>query len=213
MQFRNDYEVIVVDYGCPENAFSYAAQISSIRKDLLIKAIKVQDKTEKWNPGRCRNIGANQAKNDWLFFIDADMILQPSVLMKVEEVIKKHHPVVIQRNLHAKSGDKNGTCVIRAKEFHEINGYNESGIGWCLEDVDLYNRLKRYRKTHFYDENMIKIQPIHHGWELRNRFNDIKDFKQNVATYYHSMCKDQNCVNPKGYGQGKLQIFSNSTLK
>lgn len=209
MQFRNDYEVIVVDYGCPENAFAYVLQSSHTRKELPITAVKVQDKAEQWNPGRARNIGANQASGDWLFFVDADMILQSTVLLKVDEIIQKNHPILIQKNLNSGNGDKNGTCLIRAKEFHEVKGYNERGIGWCLEDVDIYNRLNRYNKTFYYDENIIKIHPISHGWDLRNRFNDIKDFNKNVSTYYQSMCREQNCVNPNGYGQGKLKIFSN----
>jgi glycosyltransferase involved in cell wall biosynthesis len=213
MQFRTDYEVIVVDYGCPDNSFSHVTKVACSRKDLSIKSIRVKDKTEKWNPGRCRNIGANQATGDWLFFIDADMILQPNVLLNVEKIIQDKNPVCIHKNIYSGVGDKNGTCLIHAKEFHEINGYNEKGIGWCYEDVDIYNRLDHYNRTVLYDENIIRITPIRHGWDLRSRFNDIKDIKQNIDTYYPSMCKEQEYVNPKGYGQGKLQIFTNQHTK
>jgi len=211
-QFRQDYEVIIVDYGCPEKTYSKVLQLNQKFKFPNLKVILVQSNTEEWNPGRARNIGANQATQSYLFFVDADMILQPSVLLTLEKIIKKINPVIIKKNIYKGTKDKNGTCVIRRKEFHEVKGYNEKGIGYCYEDIDIYNRLEKYRKNYIYKETEIKIQPIHHGWELRNKFNKIKDFDKNIETYYSTMCKEQNNVNPNGYGQGKLRIFSNLSL-
>lgn len=208
MQFRNDYELIVVDYGCPDKTFSYVIQFFQTRKDLSIKSILVKNQTEQWNPGRCRNIGANQAKGDYFFFVDADMILQPLALLQVEKIIIQKNPILIKKSNHLVNGDKMGTCIIHSKEFHEIKGYNETGIGWCFEDIDIYNRLEKYQKTYNYEESEIKITPIYHDWDLRNRFNNIKNFDQNLSTYYNSMCQEKDHVNPNGYGQGKLNIFS-----
>ena len=122
-------------------------------------------------PARARNLGAQQATGDILFFFDADVAIQPDTIQKVKEIFSttpqlsalfgsyddapgKSNFLSQYRNLlhhyvH-QTGNKNastfwsGCGAIRRDVFLKFNGFNETLFDKpAIEDIELGYRLKK----------------------------------------------------------------------
>lgn len=81
-QKYGDYEIIVVDDGSTDDSISVVETISDNRLRLFRK--------QNGGPSSARNYGVQQAKGDWIFFLDADDTLEEGALEIVEDDIKVH---------------------------------------------------------------------------------------------------------------------------
>jgi glycosyltransferase involved in cell wall biosynthesis len=70
------YEVIVVDYSCPQETYDWCCGLN-VRN---LTVLKVLDDAESFNHSRCRNCGACNAVGSVLAFVDADVRLEPDWL-------------------------------------------------------------------------------------------------------------------------------------
>lgn len=77
-QISSEDEVIVIDTGSDDNSLNIIKQFSSVR---LI--------TTTWedNFSKVRNLGLSIAKKDWVFFIDADEILEKNCIVLLREYL------------------------------------------------------------------------------------------------------------------------------
>jgi glycosyltransferase involved in cell wall biosynthesis len=155
-QTIKDFEVIVVDGNSKDKtvviAQTYQKQLH-MSIEMMIAGVSKQ-----------RNAGAKIAKGDWLIFIDADSILLPYALERIEGFIKKYNPtiftswfssdtdsiadamVILFINmaiegamlLHRPVAQGPFTGVTRAA-FMNVGGYDETR-GWG-EDYDLTKRI------------------------------------------------------------------------
>jgi glycosyltransferase involved in cell wall biosynthesis len=121
-------------------------------------------------PARARNLGAQSAKGEIVFFIDADVAVHPDVFTRIETALKQqpdtaaiigsyddapgtsnflsqyknllHHFVHQQSNEEASTFW--GACgAIRRDVFLALGGFDESYRRPCVEDIELGYRLKR----------------------------------------------------------------------
>jgi len=149
--FRN-FEVIVADAGSKDGTRQAAAEAGCLVIDGGL-------------PGTGRNNGARDARGEWLFFLDADVILPPGFLQVVMDEIREKgldiasctveplngskldrllHGVV---NLYFKATQKfwphaPGFCIIVRKKIHNsINGFDEKIQ--LAEDHDYVRRASR----------------------------------------------------------------------
>nr|BAJ49192.1 hypothetical protein HGMM_F51A06C35 [Candidatus Caldarchaeum subterraneum] len=76
-------EIIVVDNGSTDKTTSIIAEYAAKHSD-KIKLIKLN---RNYGPGAARNIGAQAAKHDILFFLDADMVFPPDFILKMAKHI------------------------------------------------------------------------------------------------------------------------------
>ena len=121
-------------------------------------------------PARPRNIGALQAKGDYLFFVDADVCVPPDTLCRVAETFH-HNPDLtaligsyddtpaaknflsqyknlfhhyVHQNAQKEASTFWGACgAIRRKTFLEIGGFDEKYHRPSIEDIELGYRLKK----------------------------------------------------------------------
>ncbi|HVZ42536.1 MAG TPA: galactosyltransferase-related protein [Ramlibacter sp.] len=161
-------EVIVVDYGCPQGT---AEWVRANHPD--VKLVRVDD-DPGFHHARARNIGAAQARADWLLFIDADVRVKPGWCAWMAQSLR--------RGAFYRAGSVNGvrepetfgTAICPRDAFVRIEGYDEAFRGWGGEDTDLYRRLSALGLSmQAYPADFIDV--IHHGDDERMGFAEVKE--------------------------------------
>jgi glycosyltransferase involved in cell wall biosynthesis len=89
--FNNNYknvEVIIVDQGSTD-------QTLNICKNFDLKIIEVSPTKEYLPPSNSRNLGFKESRGDYIYHLDADMELQPTLLHEIYEIFKNPEIVAI----------------------------------------------------------------------------------------------------------------------
>lgn len=121
-------------------------------------------------PARARNLGAQNAQGDILFFIDADVVIPPDAVRQIEAAFNNDPQLIaIFGSYDEEPGESNflsqyknlfhhyvhqmsreeastfwaGCGAIRRKVFLELGGFDESYRKPCIEDIELGYRLKQ----------------------------------------------------------------------
>ena len=124
---------------------------------------------EPQGPAHARNLGAQAAQGDILFFLDADAVIYPDAIRQIETAFSNHpqlaalfgsyddepgennflsqyknlfHHYVHQNSQEEASTFWSGCGAIRRKVFMELGGFDESYTKPCIEDIELGYRLK-----------------------------------------------------------------------
>ena len=148
-------ELIVVDYNCPQGTAEF------VRKNYqTARIIQIKD-GNKFNLSKARNIGAQEAKGEFIFFCDADILLKEDICAWITALSIKNCFFT-----SSKMDDSYGSCIISKKVFSQISGYDEAFEDWGGEDRDLYQRLEwAGLKALNYPENFLS--PIYHDDTIR----------------------------------------------
>ena len=164
---RMQGEVIVVDDNCPDGTADWVA--ANHPAAVVQRFVDGQP----FNLSRARNSGAATAKGDWLCLIDADVCLRDGFSALVSSTVGQDCFFSV-RPFHEKRGI-GGTCVVRAKHFHRIGGYDEVIVGWGGEDTDLYHRLRQSGLRHILLPHDVVEHVLRHEDAERNRFYGYTD--------------------------------------
>ncbi len=184
-QSYQDFELIVVDDGSTDNTTEVVNQFSNIQ---LIQL------EENRGVSYARNRGLEQAKGEWIAFLDSDDLWQKEKLdtqLKWVKCHPRHHAVytdeiwirngarVNAMNKHRKySGDIFRYCLplcivspssvlLYADLLREVGGFDES-MPVC-EDYDLWLRLSKRTSFYFIEEKLIIKQGGHED-QLSRKF-------------------------------------------
>lgn len=152
------HELIVVADGDPGGEVEVPAALGA----------RILRTDEARGPARARNLGAREATGDVLFFVDADVTIYPDAVARVAEVFASdpdlaaligsyddapaepgflsqyknllHHHVHQQG--HEAASTFWGACgAMRRSVFLGHNGFDESYVRPCIEDIELGYRL------------------------------------------------------------------------
>jgi glycosyltransferase involved in cell wall biosynthesis len=159
-QTEKNFEVIVVDGSSKDKTVALA---NSFRSKLPTLDVVV---SKKASLPLQRNIGAQKAKGDWFIFIDADSVMLPYFLGRVETFIQEAHPklmttwcrpdseiqgdafitlfwnIALESLVRFKRPMAPGPLTIVDKEtFHAVGGYDEHHA--FNEDIDFSLRLDK----------------------------------------------------------------------
>lgn len=204
-----DYDVIVVDYGCPDGAFAWCQQQNHPR----LKCIYVGSDTEYFKVSRAMNIGAKFSDAENYLFVDSDLLLAEDVVSEVATALTETYladltvdPVCHGNGafyLHTPSYAYNESLVsvargIRAETFHDLRGYDESFEGWGFNDIDLKQRARSTGYSSSYLPGRVVF--LNHGEEESTRFYKIKDRKISATKNQERMDLLDRAVNPQDYG-------------
>ena len=153
-------EIIVVGDGDTDGSSQFAETFG-------IRVLRIP--TPK-GPASARNLGAKSAQGDILFFVDADVMIAPDIILKVKSTFNKDpqlaglfgsyddepretnflsqyknlfHHYVHQRAQEEASTFWAGCGAIRRKVFLELGGFDESYRKPCIEDIELGYRLRK----------------------------------------------------------------------
>jgi glycosyltransferase involved in cell wall biosynthesis len=81
-QTDKDFEVIIVDDG---SFVDLLPTVETFKEMLNIQYFKKPNS----GPGLSRNYGANRAKNDWLVFVDSDVIVEKDYIENIKKNLEK----------------------------------------------------------------------------------------------------------------------------
>ena len=153
-------EVIVVSDGDTDGSWQVAEDFGA----------KVLPLETSGGPARARNMGANVANSDILFFVDADVALHADTIERIQQRFHAHPEMAAligsyddepgadnflsqYKNLfhhytHQVSSEKAstfwGACgAIRRSVFNTVGGFDERYRKPCIEDIELGYRLGR----------------------------------------------------------------------
>lgn len=105
-----------------------------------------------WNMPGAKNLGALQAKGDWLFFYDADQFLDAQGLKKLVDQLKELPSHTLYRFNRFKLSDNSvlpvhQNCqVLKKIDYFEIGGYDEDFSGAYGHDDSYFERIWTFRK-------------------------------------------------------------------
>lgn len=153
-------EIIVVADGESDGSWRLA-------KEFGAKVIRIP---ECGGPARARNLGAQAAKGDLLFFVDADVAVGPQTIGRAMSLFKNHpylaaaigsyddspgdpgflsqYRNLLHHYVHQTAKEEAstfwGACgIVRRQIFLQAGGFNESYRHPSIEDIELGYRLKR----------------------------------------------------------------------
>ncbi len=185
-RFKN-IEILVVNDGSTDNSVN-------VVKDFKDKRIRLVEK-ENGGVSSARNLGINEARYNWIAFLDADDFWFEDHLFKASEIINKHDNVNVISSGFAKA-KKNGTII---KKFH----VNKSGlydffvvsleIGFATHSSSIFFNKNKFHDLYF-DEKLTKGEDTRF-WEnlgKKDKFYFISDVTalyiedaENKAIYKH----------------------------
>jgi len=174
----NPTEIIVVDVSCPDKT---ALWLKEHHPDVTC----VSAPAEVFNLSHARNIGAQQAKCNILFFVDADVVLDPNMGDWISEnyipgTFYVRHKDTVLDGVH-----EAGSALCGKQAFMASHGYDDAIGGYGCEDLDFYLRLQRLGVK---QEAIPKIffKSLEHSDQVRTENYAIKDKKLSatiVRTY------------------------------
>lgn len=196
LDYEGPLEVIVVDYGCPDGAADYVESEGHARG----RAVRVTKHTEWWNMSRARNLGANAATGEYLAFVDADYLLQPTYIARAVGAMTATASRLGCPSLpHC---ELFGACVVEARWIHHLRGFdealNENGYGW--DDIDFYHRSTAHGEAPLPLGTGL-LEDIKHGDDDRTRFYSQKDIRAGHQANIALARDTLRAVNPHGYGR------------
>lgn len=209
-QTFTDYEIIVVDGGSTDDTPAYLSQVSD-------KLIAIRQ--PKSGPGAARNEGAENARGEYLAFLDSDDLWFPWTLKTVAELIAQHdRPALIAASLFSfkdeikldavnrsaaiaevftdyfSSSDRDcfvgaGMTFVRRDKFIEVGGFSEREMN--LEDHDLILRLGTA-------EGFVRIvAPVTLAWR-RHDGGITNHFSRSFEGCRHLILNEQQGLYPGG---------------
>lgn len=178
-------EIIVVDYGCPQNTAQWVEE-----NHPEVKLVKVTD-----DPGFClpraRNLGAAAASSQWLVFIDVDIKVTPGWVAWMMANLKSQSFYRSRRIGLERDQETYGTVIVESASFNAVEGYDEAFRGWGGEDDDLYKRLlRRGFAAAQYPASFDTA--LSHDDMQRLAFHDVKDKDvHHIVNQYYMQLKFQ----------------------
>lgn len=178
-------ELVVVDYGCPEQITKELIPYAD--RDPRITLVQVSPSAAKtFHLTKARNIGAQAARYELLFFCDADAWTTQFFMEKIRQKFDDGGTDLMVSDLSVCGEVKDtegldlplswctdGQCILRNPLFYMLNGYNERFAEWGAESYDLYTRcLLAGAKVAEFGERAIHTTP--HDDHMRDKFHEEK---------------------------------------
>ena len=130
-------EVVVVDYDCPDGTRDWvAANFPQARVVAVTHA-------PLFNLSRARNLGAREARADWIVFCDADNLLAPSFAVELFARVSPGAYLRTLRETRRGTRTHNVPLACEATTFRSLGGYDDAFQGWGVEDREFVDRLNR----------------------------------------------------------------------
>lgn len=201
-------ELIVVADGDTDGSWRMAEEFGA-------KVVRIP---EAQGPAKARNLGAQKAEGDILFFVDADVVVPPDAICQVEAAFghdpqltalfgsyddepgednflsqykNLFHHYVHQMSREEASTFWAGCGAIRREVFKELGGFDESYRKPCIEDIELGYRLRQAG----YRIRLLKTLQVKHlkRWDLIGLLKS--DFFDRALPWTELILRDRSFIN------------------
>ncbi len=201
-------ELIVVADGDTDGSWRVAEKFGA-------KVLKIP---QAQGPARARNLGAQTAQGDILFFVDADVVIPSDALSQIETAFQvdprltalfgsydsdpgetnflSQYKNLFHHYVHQQAEEEASTfwagCgAIHRKIFLEVGGFDESYRKPCIEDIELGYRLKKAG----YRVRLLKRLQVKHlkRWSFHHLLKS--DFFDRALPWTELILRDRNFIN------------------
>lgn len=158
-QTNQGFEVILVDYGSED---AYAQAIKEVVNAFDFATYHyVGHPGVLWNKSKALNYGIRQAKGDYVFIADVDVLFRPETIHLFQNIANPTTAYLFQLSYLSKdvtesleratnffklpvkhTGTVNGMVLTSKNSLFDINGVDEFFHFYGSEDVDLFQRLE-----------------------------------------------------------------------
>lgn len=135
----------------------------------LVKYYKTEE-PEYFSLAHSKNMVTKLATGDIICNIDADNYAGPGYVRWVEECFASTGPDTVITTIRKDSipyRDQGGKLCFLRELFHKVNGYDESLIGYGMDDVDLSNRLENAGGKRVFIDQDKYLRYIEHSFDER----------------------------------------------
>lgn len=215
-----DYEIVVVDYGCPEETFDWCVGQDQQR----LNCVRVEDDVSLFNKSRCNNIGARYSEGNVLAFLDVDKIPPVDFLKRTVTILASGRADMVHFAVVGPAiGDGTGeryhfaprppeqegppvpgerpcliTTTVTRTVWESIRGFDEAFDGWGYEDVDFRERALAAGFHDWWLGGAFEF--INHGAADSTRFYRNKDKAETARLNLQRLEDRARVVNPAGFG-------------
>ncbi len=167
---EDNIEVIISDFGSTD--WILEEWVGSVLKNIPFRIVQVK---EVFNKGRGRNIAADCANGNYLFFLDADMVIDRNVLEKGLQFLK-HKEVYFPMCFYYLNGEhtKGFWCQGKGNVFISKELFNEAGKWPCPpkyinnldEDLLFFKWVKQTKAKTVVEKEENFFHQYHPGWSV-----------------------------------------------
>ncbi|MBS1664530.1 MAG: glycosyltransferase [Bacteroidetes bacterium] len=184
-------EFILLDYNSRDNMENWARiHMADYIASGLLKYYKTTE-PEYFLLSHSKNMAMRLATGDIVCMVDADNFAGPGYAHWVNEVFTKQGNTTIITTLEKADipyGDQGGKLCFDRSMLHTSRGFDESLVGYGVEDLDLVNRLEKMGGTRVFIRDKKYLKFIGHTDVERVKnfhfVNNLRDIYVNVS---HSM--------------------------
>lgn len=166
-QTFTDFELLLIDDGSIDNSNQICNEYA--RNDVRIRVFHKQN----GGVSSARNMGLDNAKGEWITFVDSDDWLSPDYLMNLYACVNENVDLIIA---YSATVLLSGDIIMK-----------EHGTGWVYDDnfSDLFSKYEMYNNTtcwaKLYKTSCIKNNKI--------RFNESMSMGEDTAFLYNYLAK------------------------
>ncbi len=146
---QNPDEHIIVDYDCQDHCGDWVN--ANIPSATVVRATDPRG----FCVARGRNLGAAAATGDWIFFIDADVLIEPGLIEWIRANASKGHFYKSPPFPTDSYSETEGSFVCTKENFEAVGEYDEAIRGWGREDTELYWRLDEVAQSKVLPEGCV----------------------------------------------------------
>lgn len=163
-----DCSCVVVDYSCPEQCGDWVSATYS-----QVKVIRVPSQ-KRFNLSRARNAALPVSDAPWVCFIDADILIDPSLAKVLRPLLQPGY--YYRPDSFADRGIA-GTCIVHQDDLLRTQGYDACIEGWGEEDTDFYAMLQFFGvQAGTFPAALLQHLP--HDDDLKTQYYDTKNHRR-----------------------------------
>ena len=163
-------EFVVLNYNSRDDMDSWIK--SNMKEHIASGLLKYYrtDEPEFFSLAHSKNMVTRLATGDIICNVDADNYAGPGYAKWVETIFESHGPGTLITTIRKDAipyRDQGGKLCFTKDLFMSVNGYDESLVGYGMDDVDLCNRMENAGARRVFIEDDLYLQFIAHSIEER----------------------------------------------